>query len=76
MALIRCNDHRYAPAVIVCVHLFDRQATEWCPVPSGDLEVEHDWLCPACLQLFPEIDVEDLRTVCIHCARKLRESSP
>jgi len=72
MALIKCVDHRYAPAVIVCRHLCDGKPTVWCPVDSGDLEVDHDWLCPECFERFPFLDVDALRGFCIHCARSLK----
>jgi hypothetical protein len=72
MPLIQCGDHGYAPAVIVCRHLFDGQSRSWCPVDSGDPEVDHDWLCPECLEQYPLLDVEDLRSDCMHCARRLK----
>ena len=71
MALIKCGDHRYAPAVIVCRHLCDGTSTVWCPVDSDDPEIDHDWLCPECFERFAVLDVEDLVAVCMHCARRL-----
>jgi hypothetical protein len=72
--LIRCGDHSYAQWCCICIHLFDGSSHEWCPVPTGDnaSEVENDWVCPECLARFEDLDVDDLRCVCIHCARQLR----
>ena len=75
MALIQCGDHKYAPAVVLCVHLCDVRSSEWCPIPSGEPEVEHDWLCPECLARMDDLSVDDLRTVCIHCVRELQAAS-
>jgi hypothetical protein len=72
MPLVRCGDHRYAPGVIACKHLFEGESETWCPVVSGDPEVDHDWLCPECLKEFPNVDANDLVSVCIHCARRLK----
>jgi hypothetical protein len=75
--LIRCADDRLAPWCCICVHLNDGTSNEWCPVLTGDdaSEVEYDWLCPACLAQWPDVNVDDLLAVCIHCARRLRERS-
>jgi hypothetical protein len=75
MPLIQCGDHSYAPAVIVCTHLYEGHADSWCPVPSCDPEVDYDWLCPICIERFPHVDVDDLVAVCMHCARKLKRRS-
>ena len=74
MSLIKCGDHKYAPAVIVCVHLFDGTSHEWCrcEVEGGE---ESDWLCPECRERLPDVDPEDLKAVCMHCARKRRKFS-
>ncbi len=72
MKLIECGDRKQAPGVIVCVHLFDGTSHEWCRLPSDDGEVD-DWVCPACFERLPELGVDDLRLVCMHCARALRE---
>jgi hypothetical protein len=75
MPLVQCSDHKYAPAVIVCRHLYSGESSTWCPVSSGDPEVDHDWLCPACHLRYPYLEVEDLRCVCLNCARRLRRSA-
>lgn len=72
MALIRCGDDGFAPATIVCKHLVDGRSMSWCPVGSGDPEVDHDWLCPRCLKEYPRVAMDKLMTVCLHCARRLR----
>jgi len=72
--LVRCGDHNYAPWCCICVHLLDGSSREWRPVPTGDdaSEVENDWVCPECLNRFKDLNANDLRCVCIHCARQLR----
>jgi hypothetical protein len=75
MPLIQCGDHSYAPAVIICTHLYEGTSHSWCPVPSCDPEIDHDWLCPQCIEGFPHVDVDGLVAVCMHCARKLKRRS-
>jgi hypothetical protein len=70
--LIQCGDHKWAPWSLVCVHLVNRESHEWCPVPNPDPEVDHDWLCPQCFEKYPDVDVEVVRCICIHCVRELR----
>lgn len=72
--LIQCGDHSYAPYSIVCVHLI-AGTTEWCPIPSDHPEVDHDWLCPKCLEQFSDIGIDDIRAVCIHCVRDLQKKA-
>lgn len=69
--LVRCSDHKYAPGVVICVHLFNGNSTTWCQVTPPNQE-EDDWLCPECFARIWTLGVDDLRTVCMHCARKLR----
>lgn len=73
MPLIQCGDGGLAPAVIVCKHLLDGKSRTWCPVGRSDTEVEHDWLCPKCLERFPDKDLSELEAVCLHCARRLKK---
>ncbi len=73
MTLIRCGDQKYAPAVIVCVHLFNGESRKWCQISTPGQEVD-DWLCPECLARIYTLGVEDVRSICMHCARKLRAS--
>lgn len=75
MSLIECGDGRYAPAVMVCVHLLEGESEEWCAVPSGDLEVEHDWLCSECYGRFESLGVDEMQLVCMHCANEMREQA-
>jgi len=47
---------------------------KWIPFESSNLEVEFDWICPDCAP-DPQteiISIENLRPVCIHCVRFLR----
>lgn len=74
MTLIKCSDHKLAPAILVCRHLLEGTATEWCPVFSEDDE-NHDWICPDCGKLYPNIPVEDVRIVCLHCCRGLQKKA-
>lgn len=61
------------PVGIVCVHLCEAQASEWIPVPQeAGSECENDWLCPACVKKYPDVPLDDMRAVCIHCIRELR----
>ena len=72
MRLIQRGDHSYAPMVVICTHLYEGESRSWCPIESDDPEVDHDWLCPKCWEHFPDVNVDDLVAVCMHCARKLR----
>lgn len=73
MPLIQCGDGGQAPAVIICKHLLEGESRTWCPIESDDPEVDHDWLCPRCLERLPNIELSDLEAVCLHCSRKLRK---
>ena len=78
--MLKCGDHKYAPGGIVCVHLINGTSSEWCPVSDLDewadrTEIENDWLCPACAAKWWHLQIEDIRCVCIHCIREMREKS-
>jgi len=77
--LIECGDHSFAPWSIVCTHLMYGQSRTWQSLDSDNPEVDHDWLCPECMEQFiaeadndQEHDLTNLRPVCIHCVRYLR----
>jgi hypothetical protein len=79
--MVRCGDHKWAPARVVCVHPANGTSTDWRPVNEVDRakggrgfgpRCEHDYLCPACAERFPHLSVDDLATLCMHCVRKLR----
>jgi hypothetical protein len=78
--LIQCGDHSWAPWSIVCIHLMTGLSRKWIPKES-DSEM-FDWFCPACWKrLEAELGLRDtgavtttnMRSVCIHCVRFLRE---
>jgi len=70
--LIQCADHKWAPWSLACVHLVNG-APDWTAVPNDDSpEVDLDWLCIECHRKHPEVDVDDLRAICIHCVRELQ----
>ncbi|NLS97667.1 MAG: hypothetical protein GXX96_36465 [Planctomycetaceae bacterium] len=71
MDLIECGDHQFAPGIVVCKHLVDGDSKRWCRVRSGEQEFD-DWVCPECFRRIWAVGVEDLRSVCIHCAEQLR----
>ena len=74
--LIQCDNHKNAPTGLICIHLADHTSTEWVRVPQEPGgEFENDFLCPACLQNFPKLRLADLRALCIHCIRKLRQEA-
>jgi hypothetical protein len=74
MPLIKCGNHQHAPGLVVCVHLFEGTSKQWCRLPSGDGEVD-DWVCPDCFDRLFDLTVDDLRTVCMHCARRMRREA-
>lgn len=37
-----------------------------------DAEVDYDWLCDDCRNKHPDMDVDDLKAICIHCVRVLQ----
>lgn len=69
--LVTCADHKKAPGVVVCVHCFDHQAKLMYPVSSGPPQEEPDWLCEECVKQFPDVPLDLLKMVCMHCAREL-----
>jgi hypothetical protein len=81
--LIKCGNHSFSPWSIVCIHLMNGESKEWIPVESTNLEVDFDWLCPKCIDNYftpvQELDdsetpdLTDLRPVCMHCVRHLRQ---
>lgn len=72
--LIQCGDHKMAPWSVVCIHLIQSESNEWIPIESTSPEVDYDWTCPECVpEPNKEINIENLRPVCIHCVRKLRK---
>ena len=71
--LIQCADHSYAPWGIVCVHLVEHTALDWMPVPQEPgSECDNDWLCPTCLKKYPDVLLDDMRAICMHCIRDLK----
>lgn len=72
-SLVKCADHKYAPWCVVCTHVFTKTATAYVRVPGG-MAQQDDYLCPACYESGPGLGVDDLKCVCIHCARNLVES--
>ena len=72
--LIQCADHKWAPWSIVCIHLVDG-GTDWNPVPNEMPEVDYDWLCDVCRNKYPDVDVDDLKSICIHCVRELQSKA-
>ena len=74
--LIRCGDHNYAPWSIVCCHLIDNTSDKWMPINSDAPEVDYDWVCPDCVQHMEtsgDWPTHNLKCVCIHCVRYLRQ---
>lgn len=84
-SLIECGNHEFAPWSILCVHLSQNGSSQWNSIPIGDssLEVENDWLCDGCMELYnsltPETEgelISVLRPVCMHCVHRLQEENP
>jgi len=68
--LIKCEDGKYAPWCVVCVHLLEGTSHRWIRIPMQDGRPD-DWLCPACFAKGPDgLGVDDLAALCIHCVRK------
>ena len=68
---ITCEVHGRTPGVIVCRHLFDGESKVWCPIVGGE---NNYWICPECGEKYPDIPLGDLRSVCMHHAREMREA--
>ena len=51
----------------------------WLPLESSLPEVDHDWMCPECMEGHDEeasaddSDTHHLHAICIHCVRSLRK---
>jgi hypothetical protein len=82
--MVQCGDHSYAPGGIVCNHLLDGTATEWLNMGelSGNPDLEHDWICPECLEAHERqlremgsVDLSNFRPACMHCVRRLRRGA-
>lgn len=77
--LVKCGDHGLAPGGVVCRHLLNRTATTWVAVkdvcPGLGPESDYDHLCPACVERFNDLGVDDLVTLCMHCIRNLQQSA-
>ena len=77
--LIQCADHKWAPWSIICTHLMDGSSRVWLPLESSLPEVDHDWMCPVCIEGHDEeasaddSDTQHLHAICIHCVRSLRK---
>ena len=60
------------PWSLVCVHLVNG-SKDWIAVPNDDsLEVDFDWFCSDCRRKLPDVDVDDMWAICIHCVRELQ----
>lgn len=68
--LIECGDHKFAPYCLVCDHLFKGISKEYIRI-EGQGGLQDDYICPKCGEQFPTIDIDQLRCVCIFCARDL-----
>ena len=74
--LIQCGHRKNAPWGIICVHLSDHTSAAWVRVPQEPgKDFENDWLCPECIEKFPDLSADNLRAVCIHCIRELRRGA-
>ncbi len=73
--VIKCSNHQYAPYSFLCCHLLDNPTMEWVPMEVDDgREVENDWLCKDCYDLFQTGDdlADQIVPICINCVRHLR----
>jgi hypothetical protein len=73
--LVRCGDHRYAPAVAVCRHLFEDPTLSWHGIaaPEGDESEYGMRLYDDCVRNGPDgRGAGDCLLLCVHCVRKLR----
>jgi len=75
--LIECGDHKMSPFCIICVHLIEGSPRKAFALPASEAspEVDHDWVCEKCVATMgkrgAKAVLDDLRPVCIHCARKV-----
>ena len=72
--LIKCDYHNDAPVCFVCTHIRVGSTQECVRIPTsqtGDA-LQDDWLCIGCFEKRQYgVGVNDLLTICIHCARIL-----
>src|SRR5262249_57420864 len=75
MNLIECGEHGMAPGCVICTHLAEGASNEWHPVDNGEATNEgaSDWLCPRCFSKMTATSLDDIRTVCLHCVRRLQQ---
>lgn len=76
--VIECADHTLAPYSFLCRHLIDTPKQQWVSMDVQDgREVENDYLCAECADLFEAGDelAEVLIPICIHCTRQLKSQS-
>jgi DNA-directed RNA polymerase subunit RPC12/RpoP len=70
--LIQCSDGGHAPWCLVCTHVFEGTADSVVRI-INEGPGQDDYICTDCAATLDDIGVEDLRAVCIHCARRLVE---
>ncbi len=73
--MVRCADHKDAPAGIVCVHLASGTATEWVSAATGP-DSEYDCMCVDCAKHVERLTADDLLLMCMHCIRKVKAGVP
>lgn len=72
--LIRCGDHKLAPATLVCMHLADGLSRNWYAVMVDDSDIPEEWVCPQCKPHPWDLGVADWRLICMHCIRELQSA--
>ena len=77
--LIECTDHNFAPWCLICTHLVFQESKIAVVLPNDHIqEVDYDWLCPECFEIFQEEGADPLmdvmKCVCMHCANHLLEN--
>lgn len=76
--VIECANHQFAPWAVLCIHLIENPKLQWISVEVDDgREVENDYICAECYKqhMSGNDPVDDIRPICIHCVRKLKNEN-
>ena len=74
MTMIKCGDHKRAPATLVCLHLLNGTSNHWHAVLVDGSEIPEGWVCPECKPHPWDLRLADWRLLCMHCIRRMQKA--
>ena len=73
--MIRCGDHKRAPATLVCIHLAKGLSRRWHAVMVDGSEIPERWVCPECEPHPWDLQLADWELWCMHCIRRVQKAT-